>query len=168
VEVLRLLRHPNVVLFVGVCVQPPATPTDPSTPCIVTEYIEGGSLFHLLHARVDPSRAAAGAIGDAVAPSVGVEYTAVEAGGGGDDVTVGGGDDEGGTGGGGGGGTGAVAGGGGGGLTWEDKRRLALHTAYGMAYLHGYVVQCVMCDVRASILRDVRTYTTRTTCDGLM
>ncbi|KNC54024.1 TKL protein kinase, partial [Thecamonas trahens ATCC 50062] len=43
VDILASLRHPHVLLFMGAC-------TKPSTPlCIVTEYVEGGSLFHALH-----------------------------------------------------------------------------------------------------------------------
>jgi hypothetical protein len=39
VEVLQEQRHPNVVLFMGVCVRPPA---------VITEFCESGSLNKLL------------------------------------------------------------------------------------------------------------------------
>jgi hypothetical protein len=39
VEVLQEQRHPNVVLFMGVCVRPPA---------VITEFCESGSLNRLL------------------------------------------------------------------------------------------------------------------------
>lgn len=44
VRMLRRLRHPNVVTLMAVCRQPPAL-------SILTEIIEGGSLFELLHGR---------------------------------------------------------------------------------------------------------------------
>lgn len=47
VDILSTLRHPNVVLFLGVCLQP---------ACVVTEYCPLGSLFDVLgKARQDPS-----------------------------------------------------------------------------------------------------------------
>jgi len=42
VGALRGLDHPRLVSFVGACLQPPNL-------CIVTEYMPGGSLHHLLH-----------------------------------------------------------------------------------------------------------------------
>jgi len=42
VAALRSLRHPRLVKFMGACLQPPNL-------CIVTEYMPGGSLHHLLH-----------------------------------------------------------------------------------------------------------------------
>ena len=42
VEVLRRLRHPNVVEFYGACTKPPHW-------CLVMEYAEGGTLANLLH-----------------------------------------------------------------------------------------------------------------------
>ena len=41
---LAKLRHPNIVLLVGLCSIPPNL-------CIVLEYIENGSLYDLLHKR---------------------------------------------------------------------------------------------------------------------
>jgi serine/threonine protein kinase len=38
---LRSLAHPNIVKFVGVCIEPPHL-------CIVTEFVERGSLSKLL------------------------------------------------------------------------------------------------------------------------
>lgn len=43
-EVLKSIRHPNIVLFMGACMSP---------PLIVTEYISQGSLSHLLHETLD-------------------------------------------------------------------------------------------------------------------
>jgi hypothetical protein len=51
VEVLQEQRHPNVVLFMGVCVRPPA---------VITEFCESGSLNKLLE-QVRPAAAAAAA-----------------------------------------------------------------------------------------------------------
>ena len=42
VEVLNQLRHPNVVLYMGVCLKQPHV-------CIVTEWCERGSLHDLIH-----------------------------------------------------------------------------------------------------------------------
>jgi len=42
VQTLINVRHPNLVLFLGVV-------KDPKNLCIVTEYCFGGSLFKLLH-----------------------------------------------------------------------------------------------------------------------
>uniref|UniRef100_A0A0D3C5V9 Protein kinase domain-containing protein n=1 Tax=Brassica oleracea var. oleracea TaxID=109376 RepID=A0A0D3C5V9_BRAOL len=40
--ILSRLQHPNVILFHGVCVKPPQL-------ALVTEYVDKGSLYHLLH-----------------------------------------------------------------------------------------------------------------------
>ena len=41
------LRHPNVVMFMGMCVEP---------PCIITEFCARGSLFDVLRkARISPA-----------------------------------------------------------------------------------------------------------------
>ena len=45
IEILGRLRHPNVVLFLGAVTRPPEL-------CLVTEFIERGSLFELLHDKV--------------------------------------------------------------------------------------------------------------------
>ncbi|CAK9032596.1 Serine/threonine-protein kinase CTR1 (Protein CONSTITUTIVE TRIPLE RESPONSE1) [Durusdinium trenchii] len=42
VAALRSLNHPRLVSFIGACLQPPNI-------CIVTEFMAGGSLHHLLH-----------------------------------------------------------------------------------------------------------------------
>jgi len=42
VTILSKLRHPNIILLLGAC-------TRPNSLCIITEYLAGGSLFHLLH-----------------------------------------------------------------------------------------------------------------------
>jgi len=42
VAALRNLNHPRLVSFIGACLQPPNL-------CIVTEFMPGGSLHHLLH-----------------------------------------------------------------------------------------------------------------------
>ena len=39
VSIISSLRHPNVVMFMGLCLQP---------PCIVTEFCARGSLFDVL------------------------------------------------------------------------------------------------------------------------
>lgn len=39
---MKRLKHPNVVLFMGACTQPPHL-------CIVTQFVARGSLFRLLH-----------------------------------------------------------------------------------------------------------------------
>merc|ERR1719487_3195089 len=44
VESFRHLRHKNLVTFIGACLEIP-------NPCLVTEYMPGGSLHHLLHVR---------------------------------------------------------------------------------------------------------------------
>ncbi|CAG9321427.1 unnamed protein product [Blepharisma stoltei] len=44
-EVLKNIRHPNIVLFMGACMNP---------PIIMTEYISQGSLSHLLHETHEP------------------------------------------------------------------------------------------------------------------
>ena len=41
-EVLAMVRHPNVVGFLGLC-------PDPVSPFIVTEYVDGGSLHEILY-----------------------------------------------------------------------------------------------------------------------
>lgn len=42
VAALRSLNHPRLVSFIGACLQPPNI-------CIITEFMAGGSLHHLLH-----------------------------------------------------------------------------------------------------------------------
>eukprot|EP00747_Dinoflagellata_sp_TGD_P034036 gnl/TRDRNA2_/TRDRNA2_137008_c0_seq1.p1 gnl/TRDRNA2_/TRDRNA2_137008_c0~~gnl/TRDRNA2_/TRDRNA2_137008_c0_seq1.p1 ORF type:complete len:692 (-),score=131.48 gnl/TRDRNA2_/TRDRNA2_137008_c0_seq1:150-2225(-) len=44
IESFRHLRHKRLVCFVGACLELP-------NPCLVTEYMPGGSLHHLLHVR---------------------------------------------------------------------------------------------------------------------
>jgi serine/threonine protein kinase len=44
VEIMRSLRHPNIVEFMGVCIEQPNI-------CIVTEYLKKGSLHDLLRER---------------------------------------------------------------------------------------------------------------------
>ena len=44
VSILSKMRHPNIVLMMGAC-------TQPGKLAIVTEYLEGGSLFDVLHRR---------------------------------------------------------------------------------------------------------------------
>ena len=44
VQMLRKVRHENIVLFMGVCMNPPNL-------CIVTEYIKGKSLHFYIHER---------------------------------------------------------------------------------------------------------------------
>jgi ankyrin repeat protein len=44
IQMMSKLRHPNVVLFMGACTNPPNL-------CIVTEYLPRGSLWHILHDR---------------------------------------------------------------------------------------------------------------------
>ena len=39
VSIMSSLRHPNVVMFMGLCLQP---------PCIVTEFCARGSLYDVL------------------------------------------------------------------------------------------------------------------------
>ena len=45
IQTLSFLRHKNIVNFMGVCIKPP------DTYAIVTEFIEGGSLYDRLHIR---------------------------------------------------------------------------------------------------------------------
>ena len=45
IQTLSLLRHKNIVNFMGVCIKPP------DTYAIITEFIEGGSLYDRLHVR---------------------------------------------------------------------------------------------------------------------
>uniref|UniRef100_M1B8J0 non-specific serine/threonine protein kinase n=1 Tax=Solanum tuberosum TaxID=4113 RepID=M1B8J0_SOLTU len=42
ISILSRLRHPNVILFLGACANPPHL-------SMVTEYMEMGSLYHLIH-----------------------------------------------------------------------------------------------------------------------
>jgi serine/threonine protein kinase len=42
IKMLYLLRHPNIILLLGIC-------TKPQKLAIITEYIENGSLFEILH-----------------------------------------------------------------------------------------------------------------------
>ena len=42
VAIMKRLKHPNVVLFMGACTQPPNL-------SIVTQFVPRGSLFRLLH-----------------------------------------------------------------------------------------------------------------------
>ena len=42
VAIMKRLKHPNVVLFMGACTRPPHL-------CIVTQFVARGSLFRLLH-----------------------------------------------------------------------------------------------------------------------
>ena len=42
VDMLNRLRHPNIVLLMGICSKPPEL-------CIVTEHVSKGSLFNALH-----------------------------------------------------------------------------------------------------------------------
>ena len=42
VQMLNFLRHPNIVLLMGIC-------SKPQNLCIVTEYLANGSLYNLLH-----------------------------------------------------------------------------------------------------------------------
>ncbi|KAK6919703.1 hypothetical protein RJ641_015607 [Dillenia turbinata] len=42
ISILRRLRHPNVILFLGACTKPPRL-------SMVTEYMEMGSLYYLIH-----------------------------------------------------------------------------------------------------------------------
>ncbi len=49
VNIMAALRHPNVVLFMGVCLEP---------PCVVSEWCARGSLFDvLIKARSTPALA---------------------------------------------------------------------------------------------------------------
>jgi len=47
VAVLSAVRHPNIVRFVGACTMPPAL-------MIVTEFLEKGTLFDVLHVSKEP------------------------------------------------------------------------------------------------------------------
>jgi serine/threonine protein kinase len=42
VDVISNLRHPNIVLYMGICI-------NHSQYLMITEYLDGGSLFDLLH-----------------------------------------------------------------------------------------------------------------------
>ena len=42
IKMLSLLRHPNIILLIGIC-------SKPQKLAIITEYVENGSLFDLLH-----------------------------------------------------------------------------------------------------------------------
>lgn len=42
ISILSRLRHPNVILFLGACTKPPRL-------SMITEYMEMGSLYHLIH-----------------------------------------------------------------------------------------------------------------------
>merc|ERR1712070_562095 len=44
IKSFRHLRHQRLVRFIGACLEIPH-------PCLVTEYMPGGSLHHLLHVR---------------------------------------------------------------------------------------------------------------------
>jgi serine/threonine protein kinase len=44
IQSFRHLRHVRLVRFIGACLETPH-------PCLVTEYMPGGSLYHLLHVR---------------------------------------------------------------------------------------------------------------------
>ena len=47
ISIMASLRHPNVVMFMGMCLEP---------PCIVTEFCARGSLFDVLRkARTSPA-----------------------------------------------------------------------------------------------------------------
>jgi len=52
VAALRSLSHPRLVSFIGACLQPPNI-------CIITEFMAGGSLHHLLHKARTPLTLAA-------------------------------------------------------------------------------------------------------------
>jgi serine/threonine protein kinase len=41
-KIMKSLRHPNVIQFLGAC-------TDPPDICIITEYMNLGSLYNLIH-----------------------------------------------------------------------------------------------------------------------
>eukprot|EP00889_Picochlorum_renovo_P003041 jgi/Picre1/30071/NNA_005442.t1 len=49
VFILKKLRHPNIVQFMGAC-------TQPSSLCIVSEYMAKGSLFKILHSNNEKER----------------------------------------------------------------------------------------------------------------
>lgn len=42
VAIMKRLKHPNVVLFMGACTRPPHL-------CMVTQFVARGSLFRMLH-----------------------------------------------------------------------------------------------------------------------
>ncbi len=42
IKMLSYLRHPNIILLIGIC-------TNPKNLAIMTEYIEQGSIFDILH-----------------------------------------------------------------------------------------------------------------------
>lgn len=75
VQLIQSFNHPQVLRFVGVCCEPPhvciGAPRSPRAPralgalltwqrarAAVTEFLECGSLFHLLHPRPPPGDAA--------------------------------------------------------------------------------------------------------------
>lgn len=47
IDALQFLRHPRLVQLIGVCLQPPNI-------CIITEFMAGGSLYHVLHIKKRP------------------------------------------------------------------------------------------------------------------
>merc|ERR1719356_971390 len=47
IDSLRFLRHPRLVRFLGACLTPPSL-------CVITEFMQGGSLHDLLHVRRTP------------------------------------------------------------------------------------------------------------------
>ena len=47
VGIMKRLKHPNVVLFMGACTQPPNL-------SIITQFVPRGSLFRLLHRHALP------------------------------------------------------------------------------------------------------------------
>lgn len=53
---MKRMKHPNVVLFMGACTQPPNL-------CIVTQFVPRGSLFRLLHRWAKPRNPAVQIIG---------------------------------------------------------------------------------------------------------
>lgn len=42
IKMLFILRHPNIILLLGIC-------TKPQKLAIITEYVDNGSLFDLMH-----------------------------------------------------------------------------------------------------------------------
>jgi len=42
IKMLSILKHPNIILLIGIC-------TKPQKLAIMTEYLDQGSLFKLLH-----------------------------------------------------------------------------------------------------------------------
>lgn len=49
ISILSRLRHPNVILFLGACMKPPHL-------SLVTEYMEVGSLYSLIHSKTQKSK----------------------------------------------------------------------------------------------------------------